>query len=256
MLWNIVNLHLTYRNLIFLRYVFLCSSFNIEHFVTFIVHCTGCLQPLLTCRLLDRVVSQVGRLSGGNVSCDLWHRRKVASLSVFFKIDSLVDHPVRCLFPAQYVLRRPTRVHAPTKQPRQPFLSQSAMRGSHELACNGVRLTSQLKWRKASQPARFIPYNECAMLSQFFAATRVALAGHSRSFEMPRYGTVQFSRSFVLSCVRLWNGLHESVFAGEGVGAFKTKVNRFLLQGWLPAVSSFSSTISLLFFIFPGPKIA
>ena len=45
--------------------------------------------------------------------------------------------------------------HAPTKQPRQPFLS-------HVLACNGVRLTSQLKWRKASQPARFIPYIDCA----------------------------------------------------------------------------------------------
>ena len=118
--------------------------------------------------LLDRVVSQVGRLSGGSVSCDLWHRRKVASLSVIFKIDSLVDHPVRGLFPAQYVLRRPTRG---------------------------------------------------------------ALAAHSRSFEMPRSRTVQFSRSFVLSCVRLWNGLHESVFAGEGLGAFKTSVNRFLLQG-------------------------
>ena len=118
--------------------------------------------------LLDRVVSQVGRLSGGNVSCDLWHRRRVASLSAFFKIDSLVDHPVRGLFPAQYVLRRPTRG---------------------------------------------------------------ALAAHSRSFEMPRSRTVQFSRSFVLSCVRLWNGLHESVFAGEGLGAFKTSVNRFLLQG-------------------------
>ena len=34
--------------------------------------------------LLDRVVVQVGRLSGGSVSCDLWHRRKVTSLSVFF----------------------------------------------------------------------------------------------------------------------------------------------------------------------------
>ena len=118
--------------------------------------------------LLDRVVSQVGRLNGGSVSCDLWHRRKVASLSVIFKIDSLVDHPVRGLFPAQYVLRRPTRG---------------------------------------------------------------ALAAHSRSFEMPRSRTVQFSRSFVLSCVRLWNGLHESVFAGEGLGAFKNSVNRFLLQG-------------------------
>ena len=48
--------------------------------------------------LLDRVVSQVSRLSGGSVSCDLWHRRKVASLSFFFKIDSLVDRPVRGLF--------------------------------------------------------------------------------------------------------------------------------------------------------------
>ena len=55
-----------------------------------------------------------------------------------------------------------TRSHAPTKQPRQPFLSQSAMRGSHVLACNGVRLTSQLKCPKATQPARFIPYIDCA----------------------------------------------------------------------------------------------
>ena len=117
--------------------------------------------------LLDRVVSQVSRLSGGSVSCDLWHRRKVASLSVF-KIDSLVDHPVRGLFPAQYVLRR---------------------------------------------------------------QTRGALAAHSQSFEMPRSRTVQFSHSFVLFCVRLWNGMHESVFAGEGVIAFKTSVNHFVLQG-------------------------
>ena len=47
--------------------------------------------------LLDRVVGQVSRLSSGSVSCDLLHRRKVASLCVFFKIDSLVDHPVRRL---------------------------------------------------------------------------------------------------------------------------------------------------------------
>ena len=99
--------------------------------------------------LLDRLVSQVGRLSGGSVSCDLLdrslgaimgNRRKVTSLSVFFKIDSLVDHPVRGLFPAQFLLRRPARG---------------------------------------------------------------ALAAHSRSFEMTRSRTVQFSRSFLLSCVRL-----------------------------------------------------
>ena len=138
--------------------------------VTVLEYCSPVWMSTATSHLslLDRVVSQVGRLSGGSVSCDLWHRRKVASLSVFFKIDTLVDHPVRGLFPAQYVLRRPT---------------------------SG------------------------------------ALAAHSRSFEMPRSRTVQLLRSFVLSCVRLWNGLHESVFAGEGLGAFKTSVNRFLLQG-------------------------
>ena len=118
--------------------------------------------------LLYCVVGQISLLSGGSVSCDLWHRRKVASLCVFFKIASFVDHSVRGLFPAQYVLRRPTRG---------------------------------------------------------------ALAAHSRSFEMLRSRTEQFLRSFVLSCVRLWNELPESVFAGEGVGAFKTSVNRFLLQG-------------------------
>ena len=53
----------------------------------------------------------------------------------------------------------------------------------------------------------------------------------SRCTSPPRSRTVQFSRSFVLSCVRLWNGLHESVFAGEDLGALKTSVNRFLLQG-------------------------
>ena len=143
--------------------------------------------------LLDRVFCQVSRLSNGSVSCDLWNRAKVAFLCVFFKIDSLVDHPVHGLFLAQYVLRR---------------------------------------------------------------QTHGASAAHSRSFEMFRCRTVQFSLSFVLYCVRFWNGLHESFFAGEGLGAFKTSVNRFLLEDWLPTVSSSSSTISLSFFLFLGPKIA
>ena len=64
--------------------------------------------------------------------------------------------------------------------------------------------------------------------------TRGTLTAHSRSFKMVWFSpfrTVQFSHSFVPSCVRLWNGLHESVYAGEGLGAFKTSVNRFHLQG-------------------------
>ena len=62
------------------------------------------------------------------------------------------------------------RLHAvPVQLSPAAFLSQSAMRGSHVLACNGLRLTSQLKWRNAGQPARVIPYIDCTMLSQFFA---------------------------------------------------------------------------------------
>ena len=68
-------------------------------------------------------------------------------------------------------------LHVPRKQPRQPFLSQSAMLGSYVLACNGVRLTSQLKCHKAGQLARVIPYIDCAMLSQFFAYCRDSRVG-------------------------------------------------------------------------------
>ena len=57
--------------------------------------------------LVDRNVSQVSQLSGGSVPAAIFGT--VASLCVFFKIDSLVDHPVRGIFPAQHLLRRPTR---------------------------------------------------------------------------------------------------------------------------------------------------
>ena len=112
----------------------------------------------------------------------------MASLCVFFKINSLVD---RGLFPVQYVLRRPTRG---------------------------------------------------------------ASATHSQSIEMPRSRTVQFSRSFVLSCVRLWNGLHESVFAGEGLGAFKTSVNSFFFFTRLTA-RCFFLLFDYFSFIFLSPEL-
>ena len=54
--------------------------------------------------LLDRV-GRVSQLGGGSVSCDLLHRRKVAFLCVFFKIDIFVGHAVCTLFPALYVMR-------------------------------------------------------------------------------------------------------------------------------------------------------
>ena len=59
---------------------------------------------------------------------------------------------------------------------------------------------------------------------------RVVLAAHSRSFEMPRLRIGQISFFFVLSCDRLLNVMHESLFTGEGLDALKTSVNRFLLQ--------------------------
>ena len=70
-----------------------------------------------------------------------------------------------------------TGPHSPTNQPRQPFSSQSAMRCSLVLACNGARLTSQLKWRKAGQPVRVIPYVNCAMLSLFYVYYGLSIVG-------------------------------------------------------------------------------
>ena len=51
------------------------------------------------------------------------------------------------------------------------------MRGSHVLACNGVRLASQLKWREAGQPVRVIPYVDCAMLSLFYVYCGLCIVG-------------------------------------------------------------------------------
>ena len=122
--------------------------------------------------LLDRVIGRVSQLSGGSVNCDFWHRCIVESLCVFFKYDSLVDHPVRGFFPAQCVLRRPT--HG-------------------------------------------------------------ALAAHSRSFEMPRFRTGQFSRSFVPSCIRLWNGLLDL---------------SLLVKVWVSQLLSFTIVTAHCFFLF------
>ena len=41
--------------------------------------------------------------------------------------------------------------------------------------------------------------------------------------------TVRFSRSFVSACVQVWNSLNEPCFAGDGVAAFKSQINRAFL---------------------------
>ena len=93
------------------RDVAIVAKFLWEFILPVLEYCSQVWMSTATSHLslLDHIVSQVGRLSGGSVSCDLWHRRKVASLCVFVKINSLVDHPVGGLFPAQYVLRKITR---------------------------------------------------------------------------------------------------------------------------------------------------
>ena len=63
------------------------------------------------------------------------------------------------------------------KSTAKPFLSQSAVCAATCWLCNGVRLVSQLQWRKAGQPTRVIPYINYAMLSQFFAYCRDSRGG-------------------------------------------------------------------------------
>ena len=117
-------------------------------------------------QLLDRVVRRASRLCGGSVSCDLGLRRRVAALSVFYRIRSLTVHSVKELVPPFYVAGR---------------------------------------------------------------STRRSDALHPWALVTPRFRTAQFSRSFIPACVRLWNLLSASDFAGDDLGAFKTAVNRTLL---------------------------
>ena len=142
--------------------------------------------------------------------------------------------------------------------------------GDVSVIANAFGYSDSLCWCTVLQCGCLLPLLTCCFLIALLAElanyywtmyvlriqNRGALAARSRSFEMPRFITVQFSRYFISLCVRLWNGLNDSVFAGEGLGAFKTSVNRFLLQDWLTAVSSCPSTISLSSFFFSEPKTA
>jgi len=58
--------------------------------------------------------------------------------------------------------------------------------------------------------------------------TRRTEALHDYAFEPVRHRTNQYGRSFIPSFVSKWNSLDSSVFAGEGLGSFKSLVNRSL----------------------------
>ena len=57
----------------------------------------------------------------------------------------------------------------------------------------------------------------------------LAVSVHSWCLDVSRCRAVQFGRSFVPACVQLWNSLDEPCFAGDGVVAFKSQINRAFL---------------------------
>jgi hypothetical protein len=60
-------------------------------------------------RLLDRVVTSARFLVGGELDCDLGHRRSVAALCMLYKIRGNMLHPLNSSLPYPYVPARVTR---------------------------------------------------------------------------------------------------------------------------------------------------
>ena len=58
---------------------------------------------------------------------------------------------------------------------------------------------------------------------------RAAAAAHPLEFEVSRYRTSQFARSFLPAPVRMWNDLPYTVFDTGTLYGFKGAVNRWLL---------------------------
>ena len=58
---------------------------------------------------LDRVVSKAVRLSDGLVVCYLEHRRRVAALSMFYKISCYSNHSLEAALPSVSVPMKLTR---------------------------------------------------------------------------------------------------------------------------------------------------
>ena len=59
--------------------------------------------------------------------------------------------------------------------------------------------------------------------------TRSALVAHRYTYTPPRCRTLQYSRTFILFLVSLWNNLANPVFDGVGLAGFKSRDNASLL---------------------------
>ena len=69
-------------------------------------------------------------------------------------------------------------------------------------------------------------------LNHFVVArnTRISVALVELALVIPRCRTDQFSRSFLLAAVRLWNMLSSGVFSGDTLSSFKSAMNLCLLR--------------------------
>ena len=74
-------------------------------------YCSPVWMSAATCHLnlLDKIVRSASRLSGGRITCNLEHRRNVASLCMFYKIRGNQSHSVHSLIPPARGARRATR---------------------------------------------------------------------------------------------------------------------------------------------------
>ena len=59
--------------------------------------------------------------------------------------------------------------------------------------------------------------------------TRGALVAHRNTYAPPRCRTSQYSRTFILLSVSIWNDYHNPVFDGMRLADFKSRTNVFLL---------------------------
>ena len=59
--------------------------------------------------------------------------------------------------------------------------------------------------------------------------TRGALVAHRYTYAPSRCRTLQYSRTFILFSVSLWNDLANPVFDGVGLAGFKSRANDSLL---------------------------
>ena len=59
--------------------------------------------------------------------------------------------------------------------------------------------------------------------------TRSVLVTHRYTYALPRRRTSQYSRTFILLVVSLWNNLASPVFDGVGLAGSKSRANAFLL---------------------------